>query len=78
MSLQVVYSFSLIPDFFLIAFMNQKLCLLGLRKVTADMKAKNRTDRTGIVGATEKETRASSQTFSKAGPPKLELQMGRK
>lgn len=58
--------------------MNQKLCLLGLRKVTDDMKAKNRAVRTGIVGATEKKTRASSQMFSKAGPPKLELQIGRK
>ncbi|KAK6253668.1 hypothetical protein QUC31_015388 [Theobroma cacao] len=50
----------------------------GLKKVTADMKAKNRTDRTGIVSAGEKETRSSSSSFSKAGPPKLELQMGRK
>lgn len=50
----------------------------GLRKVTADMKTKNRTDRTGIVNAPEKEARASSSSFSKAGPPKLELQMGRK
>ncbi|XWS54907.1 hypothetical protein CRYUN_Cryun10bG0129700 [Craigia yunnanensis] len=51
---------------------------LGLKKVTADMKTKNRTDRTGIVSAGEKETRSSSSSFSKAGPPKLELQMGRK
>ncbi|KAF7840940.1 cyclase-associated protein 1-like [Senna tora] len=50
----------------------------GLRKVTNDMKSKNRADRTGIVGATEKESRPSSKAFSKAGPPKLELQMGRK
>ncbi|XVF45268.1 hypothetical protein PTKIN_Ptkin02bG0191900 [Pterospermum kingtungense] len=50
----------------------------GLKKVTADMKTKNRTDRTGIVSAGEKETRSSSPSFSKAGPPKLELQMGRK
>ncbi|GMI88178.1 cyclase associated protein 1 [Hibiscus trionum] len=50
----------------------------GLKKVTADMKTKNRTDRTGVVGASEKETRSSSSSFSKAGPPKLELQMGRK
>ncbi|XP_015892687.3 cyclase-associated protein 1 [Ziziphus jujuba] len=50
----------------------------GLRKVTADMKTKNRADRTGIVSANEKETRTSSPSFSKTGPPKLELQMGRK
>lgn len=50
----------------------------GLKKVTADMKTKNRTDRTGIVSASEKETRPSSSSFSKTGPPKLELQMGRK
>ncbi|KAK7283499.1 hypothetical protein RIF29_13052 [Crotalaria pallida] len=50
----------------------------GLRKVTADMKTKNRSDRTGVVGTIEKESRASPQAFSKTGPPKLELQMGRK
>ncbi|XP_022763268.1 cyclase-associated protein 1-like isoform X3 [Durio zibethinus] len=50
----------------------------GLKKVTTDMKTKNRTDRTGVVSALEKETRSSSSSFSKAGPPKLELQMGRK
>ncbi|KAH6786038.1 hypothetical protein C2S51_038493 [Perilla frutescens var. frutescens] len=50
----------------------------GLRKVTADMKAKNRADRTGIVTAPQKEGRAGSSSFSKSGPPKLELQMGRK
>ncbi|KAK8558554.1 hypothetical protein V6N13_098207 [Hibiscus sabdariffa] len=50
----------------------------GLKKVTADMKTKNRADRTGVVSASEKETRSSSSSFSKAGPPKLELQMGRK
>ncbi|GKV21162.1 hypothetical protein SLEP1_g31167 [Rubroshorea leprosula] len=51
----------------------------GLRKVTADMKTKNRTDRTGIVPVTEKETPASSSySVSKIGPPKLELHMGRK
>ncbi|GLT86233.1 hypothetical protein SLE2022_043870 [Rubroshorea leprosula] len=51
----------------------------GLRKVTADMKTKNQTDRTGVVAASEKETGArSSPSFSKTGPPKLELQMGRK
>ncbi|KAF7142619.1 hypothetical protein RHSIM_Rhsim05G0074500 [Rhododendron simsii] len=47
----------------------------GLRKVTDDMKTKNRADRTGIVGAGEKESGASSRSFSKAGPPKLELQV---
>jgi adenylyl cyclase-associated protein len=52
--------------------------ILGLRKVTADMKTKNRADRTGVVGAGEKEGRSNSPSFSKAGPPKLELQMGRK
>ncbi|KAJ6927204.1 cyclase-associated protein 1-like [Populus alba x Populus x berolinensis] len=50
----------------------------GLRKVTDNMKTKNRADRTGVVGAGEKESRTSSPSFSKAGPPKLELQMGRK
>ncbi|KAK9286041.1 hypothetical protein L1049_014420 [Liquidambar formosana] len=50
----------------------------GLRKVTDDMKTKNRAERTGIVGASEKERRSSTPSFSKAGPPKLELQMGRK
>lgn len=52
--------------------------LIGLRKVTDDMKAKNRTDRTGVVSASEKESRVNSSSSSKAGPPKLELQMGRK
>ncbi|MBA0782553.1 hypothetical protein Gotri_000419 [Gossypium trilobum] len=51
---------------------------VGLKKVTADMKTKNRTDRTGVVSASGKETHSSSPSFSKAGPPKLELQMGRK
>ncbi|MED6194221.1 F-actin-capping protein subunit alpha [Stylosanthes scabra] len=50
----------------------------GLRKVTDDMKTKNRTDRTGVVGTVEKESRSGSHAFSKVGPPKLELQMGRK
>ncbi|XP_031382685.1 cyclase-associated protein 1 isoform X2 [Punica granatum] len=50
----------------------------GLRKVTDDMKTKNRTDRTGVVGVSEKGGRTSSPAFSKAGPPKLELQTGRK
>ena len=42
------------------------------------MKTKNRADRTGVVGASEKESHTSTPSFSKAGPPKLELQMGRK
>lgn len=42
------------------------------------MKSKNRADRSGVVAAAEKEGRTSSSSFSKAGPPKLELQMGRK
>ncbi|KAK4477104.1 hypothetical protein RD792_016313 [Penstemon davidsonii] len=50
----------------------------GLRKVTADMKTKNRADRTGAVIISEKDGRSGSPSFSKAGPPKLELQMGRK
>ncbi|CAL0326928.1 unnamed protein product [Lupinus luteus] len=50
----------------------------GLRKVTADMKTKNRSDRTGVVGTVEKENRAGSHALSKTGPPKLELEMGRK
>ncbi|XP_022876272.1 cyclase-associated protein 1-like [Olea europaea var. sylvestris] len=50
----------------------------GLRKVTDDMKVKNRVDKTGFVSAGEKEGRTSSPSFSKTGPPKLELQMGRK
>ncbi|RDY12976.1 Cyclase-associated protein 1, partial [Mucuna pruriens] len=50
----------------------------GLKKVTNDMKAKNRTDRSGVVSAGEKEKPASSRVLSKAGPPKFELQMGRK
>ncbi|KAG6709523.1 hypothetical protein I3842_06G136500 [Carya illinoinensis] len=49
----------------------------GLRKVTDDMKTKNREDRTGVVGTSEK-GRTDTSTFSKSGPPKLELQMGRK
>ncbi|KAF5751107.1 cyclase-associated protein 1 [Tripterygium wilfordii] len=50
----------------------------GLKKVTDDMKTKNRADRSGHVGNGEKESRTSSSSFSKTGPPKLELQMGRK
>ncbi|CAA0807616.1 Cyclase-associated protein 1 [Striga hermonthica] len=50
----------------------------GLRKVTDDMKTKNRADRSGMVTVSEKESRTNSPAFSKTGPPKLELQMGRK
>ncbi|KAL3614094.1 F-actin-capping protein subunit alpha [Castilleja foliolosa] len=50
----------------------------GLRKVTDDMKTKNRADRSGVVTAAEKQGHAGSPAFSKTGPPKLELQMGRK
>ncbi|KAH6811888.1 cyclase associated protein 1 [Perilla frutescens var. frutescens] len=53
----------------------------GLKKVTADMKSKNRADRTGVVSVAEKETRATataSSLSSKTGPPKFELQLGRK
>ncbi|GAB2246710.1 hypothetical protein Droror1_Dr00006592 [Drosera rotundifolia] len=50
----------------------------GLRKVTDDMKSKNQKDRTGVVTTAEKEKSVGSPAFSKTGPPKLELQMGRK
>nr|GEU80506.1 cyclase-associated protein 1-like [Tanacetum cinerariifolium] len=50
----------------------------GLRKVTDDMKSKNRKDRAGIVSSGEKETRKSASSAAKVGPPKLELVMGRK
>ncbi|XP_042494816.1 cyclase-associated protein 1 [Macadamia integrifolia] len=50
----------------------------GLKKVTDDMKTKNRADRTGVISSGGKEVRTGSPSFSKAGPPKLELQMGRK
>ncbi|KAK4437771.1 Cyclase-associated protein 1 [Sesamum alatum] len=50
----------------------------GLRKVTADMKSKNRADRSGVVSLPEKEGRAPPPAISKTGPPKFELQMGRK
>uniref|UniRef100_A0A7N0ZR78 Adenylyl cyclase-associated protein n=1 Tax=Kalanchoe fedtschenkoi TaxID=63787 RepID=A0A7N0ZR78_KALFE len=50
----------------------------GLRKVTDDMKTKNRADRSGVVPTVEKGSKSSTPSFSKAGPPKLELQMGRK
>uniref|UniRef100_A0A0D3FNE4 Adenylyl cyclase-associated protein n=1 Tax=Oryza barthii TaxID=65489 RepID=A0A0D3FNE4_9ORYZ len=62
-----------------------KAVTTGLRKVTDDMKTKNRSDRSGVVSsstaapaaAPEKTSRAGSFSF-KSGPPKLELQMGRK
>ncbi|KAJ9152692.1 hypothetical protein P3X46_026228 [Hevea brasiliensis] len=57
---------------------SSKSVTAGLRKVSADMKTKNRADRTVVVSASEKEGRTSSASISKAGPPKLELQMGRK
>lgn len=50
----------------------------GLRKVTDDMKTKNRADRAGFVSTGEKEVRASAPSVSKVSPPKFELQMGRK
>ncbi|KAM7253535.1 hypothetical protein ACFE04_021689 [Oxalis oulophora] len=50
----------------------------GLRKVTSDMKSKNRTEKSGVVTTVEKESRAIKTPISKTGPPKLELQMGRK
>ncbi|KAL9245020.1 hypothetical protein vseg_018719 [Gypsophila vaccaria] len=50
----------------------------GLRKVTDDMKTKNRADRSGAVPVVEKESRVRSTASTKTGPPKLELQMGRK
>ncbi|MFS7995519.1 putative cyclase-associated protein CAP/septum formation inhibitor MinC [Helianthus anomalus] len=50
----------------------------GLKKVTDDMKTKNRADRAGFVSASEKEVRTGAPSASKVGPPKLELQMGRK
>lgn len=53
-------------------------CFTGLKKVTDDMKTKNRTDRTGVVATAEKASRSGSFSFNRVGPPKLELQMGRK
>lgn len=50
----------------------------GLKKVTADMKTKNRSDRSGVVSAAEKKSRAIAAASTRAAPPKLELQMGRK
>jgi adenylyl cyclase-associated protein len=52
----------------------------GLKKVTAEMKTKNRPDRSGAVtvAAGKDKNGTSGHSFSKTGPPKLELQMGRK
>ncbi|KAI3809776.1 hypothetical protein L1987_19376 [Smallanthus sonchifolius] len=50
----------------------------GLKKVTDDMKTKNRTDRAGFVSTGEKEARKSVPSAAKVGPPKFELVMGRK
>ncbi|KAF6150016.1 hypothetical protein GIB67_002798 [Kingdonia uniflora] len=49
-----------------------------LKARMAAAKSKNRTDKTGIVAASGKEIRTDPSSFSKTGPPKLELQMGRK
>uniref|UniRef100_A0A0C9RUY9 Adenylyl cyclase-associated protein n=1 Tax=Wollemia nobilis TaxID=56998 RepID=A0A0C9RUY9_9CONI len=52
----------------------------GLRKVTNEMKTKNRPDRSGFVtvGSGKDKSVSSSHSVPKTGPPKLELQMGRK
>ncbi|KAL8205244.1 hypothetical protein R6Q57_008795 [Mikania cordata] len=50
----------------------------GLKKVTDDMKTKNRTDRAGFVSSGEKEAHKSLPSAAKVGPPKFELVMGRK
>ncbi|OAY63898.1 Cyclase-associated protein 1, partial [Ananas comosus] len=50
----------------------------GLRKVTDDMKSKNRRDKTGVVSASEKETVSGRSSISKRSTPKFELQIGRK
>nr|CAD1824965.1 unnamed protein product [Ananas comosus var. bracteatus] len=53
-------------------------CSSGLRKVTDDMKSKNRSDKAGVVSASEKETVSGRSSISKRSIPKFELQMGRK
>nr|CAD1831387.1 unnamed protein product [Ananas comosus var. bracteatus] len=53
-------------------------CSSGLRKVTDDMKSKNRSDTAGVVSASEKETVSGRSSISKRSTPKFELQMGRK
>ncbi|KAK9056745.1 hypothetical protein SSX86_024108 [Deinandra increscens subsp. villosa] len=50
----------------------------GLKKVTDDMKSKNRKDKAGIVSSGQKEARKSVPSASQGGPPKFELVMGRK
>ncbi|XP_076918588.1 cyclase-associated protein 1-like [Bidens hawaiensis] len=50
----------------------------GLKKVTDDMKTKNRTDRAGFVSSAEKEPKKNVAAAAKVGPPKFELVMGRK
>ncbi|XP_020264735.1 cyclase-associated protein 1-like isoform X2 [Asparagus officinalis] len=50
----------------------------GLRKVTDDMKSKNRVDRSGVVSTTERAPHVNTSLAAKATPPKFELQMGRK
>ncbi|MCO5613477.1 hypothetical protein L7F22_067754 [Adiantum nelumboides] len=55
----------------------------GLKKVTADMKAKNRTDRSGAVpapsgSAKDIDASAAATASVKEAPPKFELQMDRK
>nr|CAD1829986.1 unnamed protein product [Ananas comosus var. bracteatus] len=53
-------------------------CSSGLRKVKDDMKSKNRSDKAGVVSASEKETVSGRSSISKRSTPKFELQMGRK
>nr|XP_043622057.1 cyclase-associated protein 1-like isoform X2 [Erigeron canadensis] len=50
----------------------------GLKKVTDDMKTKNRKDRAGFVSSGEKEVHKSVPNVAKVGSPKFELAMGRK
>lgn len=53
----------------------------GLRKVTDDMKAKNRQDRTGVVAATAAPAagpRTAAGAQAPAGPARFELEQGRK
>lgn len=60
---------------------NYQIFFAGLRKVTDDMKTKNRADRSGAVPAgsapSEKITDASTAASPKIGTPKCELD-GRK
>ncbi|KAL8255325.1 hypothetical protein R6Q59_033546 [Mikania micrantha] len=57
---------------------NSKPVTAGLRKVTNDMKTKNRTDRAGLVSFGGKEISKSVPSVAKVGPPKFELVTGRK